>query len=56
MLAVQPGMTEAVKEMMPLGRDAQPEEVAEAVVWLCSEKASYVTGITMPVDGGFTIT
>ncbi len=56
MLAVQPGMTEAVKEMMPLGRDAQPEEVAEAVVWLCSERASYVTGITMPVDGGFTIT
>jgi NAD(P)-dependent dehydrogenase (short-subunit alcohol dehydrogenase family) len=56
MLAAQPGMAEAVKEMMPLGRDAQPEEVAEAVVWLCSERASYVTGITMPVDGGFTIT
>ncbi len=56
MLAVQPGMAEAVKEMMPLGRDAQPAEVAEAAVWLCSEKASYITGITMPVDGGFTIT
>ncbi len=56
MLAVQPGMAEAVKEMMPLGRDAAPEEVAEAVVWLCSDRASYITGITMPVDGGFTIT
>jgi len=56
MLAVQPGMAEAVKEMMPLGRDAAPEEVAEAVVWLCSDSASYITGIIMPVDGGFTIT
>ena len=56
MLAVQPGMAEAVKEMMPLGRDADPKEVAEAVVWLCSDKASYITGIAMPVDGGFTIT
>ncbi|HUT68914.1 MAG TPA: glucose 1-dehydrogenase [Dehalococcoidales bacterium] len=56
MLAVQPGMAEAVKEMVPLGRDSAPEEVAEAVLWLCSEKASYVTGIIMPVDGGFTIT
>ena len=56
MLAVQPGMAEAVKEMIPLGRDSAPEEVAEAVVWLCSESASYVTGIIMPVDGGFTIT
>jgi len=56
MLAAQPGMAEAVKEIVPLGRDAEPEEVAEAVLWLCSDAASYVTGITMPVDGGFTIT
>jgi NAD(P)-dependent dehydrogenase (short-subunit alcohol dehydrogenase family) len=56
MLAAQPGMAEAVTEIVPLGRDAEPEEVAEAVLWLCSDAASYVTGITMPVDGGFTIT
>ncbi len=56
MLAVQPGMAEAVKEMVPLGRDGTPEEVAEAAVWLCSERASYITGIIMPIDGGFTIT
>ena len=56
MLADQPGMAQAVIEMVPLGRDAQPEEVAEAVIWLCSDKASYVNGINMPVDGGFTIT
>ncbi|KAL4950526.1 hypothetical protein BDW69DRAFT_202115 [Aspergillus filifer] len=38
-----------------LGRVATPEEVAEAVKWLASEKSSYVTGTTMPVDGGFAI-
>jgi NAD(P)-dependent dehydrogenase (short-subunit alcohol dehydrogenase family) len=31
----------------------EPEEIGEAVVWLCSERASYVTGLQMPVDGGF---
>jgi NAD(P)-dependent dehydrogenase (short-subunit alcohol dehydrogenase family) len=55
MLADQPGMAQAVIDMVPLGRDGRPEEVAEAVIWLCSDKASYVTGILMPVDGGFTI-
>lgn len=38
----------------PMGRVGEPEEVAEAVVWLCSDAASYVTGIAMPVDGGYT--
>jgi NAD(P)-dependent dehydrogenase (short-subunit alcohol dehydrogenase family) len=56
MLENQPGMAQAVVDMVPLGRDSDPAEVAEAVVWLCSEKASYVTGILMPVDGGFTVT
>jgi NAD(P)-dependent dehydrogenase (short-subunit alcohol dehydrogenase family) len=56
MLANQPGMAQAVIDMVPLGRDAQPEEVAEAVIWLCSDRASYITGALMPVDGGFTIT
>ncbi|MFC2000710.1 SDR family oxidoreductase, partial [Chloroflexota bacterium] len=36
----------------PVGRIAQPEEVAEAVVWLCSDAASFVTGHPMVVDGG----
>jgi NAD(P)-dependent dehydrogenase (short-subunit alcohol dehydrogenase family) len=38
--------------LQPMGRLAQPEEVAEAVVWLCSDAASYVAGHTMSVDGG----
>lgn len=40
-------------EMEPVGRMGNPEEVAEAVVWLCSDAASFVTGIAMPVDGGW---
>ncbi len=40
--------------MEPLGRMGQPEEVAEAVIWLCSDAASFVTGHAMTVDGGFT--
>lgn len=40
--------------LVPLGRIGRPEEAAEAVVWLCSDAASYVTGHTMIVDGGLT--
>jgi NAD(P)-dependent dehydrogenase (short-subunit alcohol dehydrogenase family) len=38
----------------PIGRIGRVEEVAEAVLWLCSSKASFVTGHTLIVDGGFT--
>jgi NAD(P)-dependent dehydrogenase (short-subunit alcohol dehydrogenase family) len=37
----------------PVGRMGKPEEIAEAVVWLCSDAASFVTGPTMTVDGGY---
>jgi NAD(P)-dependent dehydrogenase (short-subunit alcohol dehydrogenase family) len=37
----------------PAGRLGSPAEVAEAVVWLCSEKASFITGQTLTIDGGF---
>ena len=37
---------------VPMGRIGKPEEVANAVVWLCSNAASFVTGHTLPVDGG----
>lgn len=40
-------------DMEPMGRMGQPEEVAEAVMWLCSDAASFVTGHAMPVDGGW---
>jgi NAD(P)-dependent dehydrogenase (short-subunit alcohol dehydrogenase family) len=37
----------------PIGRIGEPEEVAAAVVWLCSDAASFVTGVAFPVDGGW---
>ena len=37
----------------PMGRVGTPEEVAETVMWLCSDAASFVTGHTMTVDGGY---
>jgi NAD(P)-dependent dehydrogenase (short-subunit alcohol dehydrogenase family) len=43
----------ALVALHPIGRLGQPEEVAELVIWLSSEKASFVTGAYYPVDGGY---
>jgi NAD(P)-dependent dehydrogenase (short-subunit alcohol dehydrogenase family) len=43
---------EAAASAMPLQRVGQPEEVAAAVVWLCSEAAGFITGTTLTIDGG----
>ena len=40
--------------MHPIGRAAQPEEIADAVLYLCSDRASFITGHELLVDGGFT--
>ena len=44
-----------VDDAHPAGRSAHPEEVASAVLWLCSEGASYATGLALVLDGGLTI-
>jgi NAD(P)-dependent dehydrogenase (short-subunit alcohol dehydrogenase family) len=43
----------AIVKVTPLARVGEPEEVADATLWLCSDEASYITGATLPVDGGF---
>ena len=48
-------LTERLKVTMPMGRRGTPEEVAEAVVWLCSDASSFVTGHPLAVDGGWVI-
>jgi NAD(P)-dependent dehydrogenase (short-subunit alcohol dehydrogenase family) len=52
------GNPEAVKQLsqvIPKGRLAEPEEIARAVVWLCSDESSYVTGHSMVVDGAYGV-
>ena len=45
---------QAALDVVPMRRSAHPREIAEAAYWLCSDDASYVTGIALPVDGGYT--
>jgi NAD(P)-dependent dehydrogenase (short-subunit alcohol dehydrogenase family) len=48
---------DAMKEIMrdqPIGRLGRSDQIAAAVLWLCSPGASFVLGVALPVDGGFT--
>jgi NAD(P)-dependent dehydrogenase (short-subunit alcohol dehydrogenase family) len=47
------GFLEGARAMNPSGRLGEAHEIAEAAVWLCSPRASYVNGIALPLDGGF---
>jgi NAD(P)-dependent dehydrogenase (short-subunit alcohol dehydrogenase family) len=47
-----PEREQLVRSSIPMGRLAEPDEVAEAAVWLCSDRASFITGQVLQVDGG----
>ena len=50
--AATPGIVEHMTTTIPVGRMADPREIAEVAAWLLSDRASYVTGAIVPVDGG----
>jgi len=47
-------MFEKLSKTQPIGRMAQPQEVASLALYLCSDEASFITGVDYPIDGGFT--
>jgi NAD(P)-dependent dehydrogenase (short-subunit alcohol dehydrogenase family) len=52
LLGGDPERERKIAALQPIGRIGTPEEVAAAVVWLCSDAASYITGHALPIDGG----
>jgi len=52
-VAVHPEVLDAIAEREPVGRMGEPREIANAVVRLCSDEASFVTGAVLSVDGGY---
>ena len=51
----QPGPSEQIKQLVPVGRIGTPEDVGNAVAFLASPEASYINGVTLRVDGGFQV-
>jgi NAD(P)-dependent dehydrogenase (short-subunit alcohol dehydrogenase family) len=48
-----PDIREKILQQEPIGRLGTPDEVADAVLWLCSDKASFVVGAALAIDGGY---
>ena len=54
--SANPEEKEQMLKAVPMARMGEPEEIAEAVIWLCSDSASFITGHVMPIDGGLAAT
>jgi NAD(P)-dependent dehydrogenase (short-subunit alcohol dehydrogenase family) len=52
-LREQPEIVAAIEAAQPIGRIGRAQEIAEAILWLCSDGASFVTGAALSVDGGY---
>jgi NAD(P)-dependent dehydrogenase (short-subunit alcohol dehydrogenase family) len=48
-----PGAKEETQKAIPMGRLGTPEDMAKAVIWLCSDASSYITGHALPIEGGW---
>jgi NAD(P)-dependent dehydrogenase (short-subunit alcohol dehydrogenase family) len=55
MMATQADALNEMLKNVPIGRLGRPEEIASAVLWLCSPAASFMVGHALAVDGGYTI-
>jgi gluconate 5-dehydrogenase len=54
LMSTAPETKDKLRAIVPLQRVAEPEEIAEAALWFCSDAASFVTGQILSVDGGMT--
>lgn len=54
MLTIDPSFEKKLLRNIPLRRYGQPADIANAIVWLCAEETGFITGHSMPVDGGMT--
>ena len=53
LFASNPRLAASIQRLMPGGKMGEPEQVAAAVVWLCSDQANWVSGLSMVIDGGY---
>ncbi|ADB41523.1 glucose 1-dehydrogenase [Spirosoma linguale] len=54
LISAAPAMEDRMRRMIPLGRFGQPEEIAQAILWLCADDNTFFTGQTLQLDGGLT--
>lgn len=55
LLGSRPDMSDKLKQLIPMGRFGKADEIAEAVLWLASDKSKYITGQTITLDGGTSL-